>query len=1156
MEAAGFAFSVAQTLLAALSYPPLQHMFTMWGYQSELESLTSTVSTVSAVLRDAQSVNVEKLSHCERNLIEKLKEAVYDADDLLDEFATLAKQQHQLCMEANQKSLKKVQHLFSRFKELKVAYSMSRKVKDIRKKLDQIVDDAKFGFIKVDRQPIRKREETYAYVNEKRIVGRDVDKARIVNMLLDPHIQRDVPVLAIVGMGGLGKTALAQLVYSDERIQTQFHKRTYWVCVSDQDQKQFSIKAILARIWKVATGDSNIGDLDMDSLVRRVRDQLNQNKYLLVLDDVWTEDRIECNKLLDILMGSCQVAKTGSKIVVTTRSKKTATVMGCNHPYELQGLSDENSWLLFKITSGLEQENCHDELSEEWHGLTATPKDEDIIMPILKFSYDNLSPSMKSCFIYCAMFPKDSELQKEMLISLWVAHDYVKDEGRQGIEVAADYYFNILVQRCFFQDVHEDDYKGTITFKIHDLMHDMAHQVAGKEIFIASSSTTNLGKNIRHLYDAAPGRCTKGFMAKSKIRSYIKADEVTSDNITFPVSALLTNWRSLRVLDLSDLGITYLPNAIGELLHLRWLNLDGNKELKKLPKSLTKLINLQTLSVEECSELEELPEDFSKLINLRALYVTYDEDDGLQCMPLGMEKMACLTRLNKFVLGQRKSSVKGEVRVEDLRLPRNIRGSLEIYISPKYKHSKEYGGGGGYLCNTKYLKSVSIECRWKAYERARMADDDVLEDLQPHSNLKELTIVDYPRLTMPQWAREDGLATSLPNLVKICLENCNRLKELPCLGKLQSLKTLQLYSLENLKYMENKTRDTNIDGSSDGAASSSMAAKIFFPSLENLELYDLPKLKGWWRGERLPLFPCLSQVRIEECPNLRSIPLGPAVETLMLKRSGRMKVVGGTSSNDYGNSGSYDPKIKEIKTSNLRLLKSLPMVAFQGLTKMEIYSDDEVQSLLEVEEVFHGCSSSLRFLKVDCCMELRCVSSGLQHLTALESLELVYLPKLVELPKGGCSSSLRFLKVQYCDNLRCVSSGLQHLTALESLELVCLPRVVELPKGMRYLTALQSLKIDGLAGLEDLPEWMPWRCLAQCLRSLELCYLPKVVELPRGMRHLTALQSLKIVRLPGLKEVPQSIACLPSLHSLEIWDCEDFKSLPEALGSLTSLKIY
>ena len=123
------------------------------------------------------------------------------------------------------------------------------------------------------------------------------------------------------------------------------------------------------------------------------------------------------------------------------------------------------------------------------------------------------------------------------------------------------------------------------------------------------------------------------------------------------------------MLDLSRLNITDLPNAIGGLLHLRWLNLSCNQELKMLPKSLTKLINLQFLDLNWCYKLKELPKDLNELVNLRTLFVfcargiretSSDEDyrGGLRHMPLGMEKMASVTRLNKFVLGQRKSSMK------------------------------------------------------------------------------------------------------------------------------------------------------------------------------------------------------------------------------------------------------------------------------------------------------------------------------------------------------------------------------------------------------------------------------------------------------------------------------------------------------------------
>ncbi|KAJ8433907.1 hypothetical protein Cgig2_001836 [Carnegiea gigantea] len=425
-------------------------------------------------------------------------------------------------------------------------------------------------------------------------------------------------------------------------------------------------------------------------------------------------------------------------------------------------------------------------------------------------------------------------------------------------------------------------------------------------------------------------------------------------------------------------------------------------------------------------------------------YVASSDEDynsGLRYMPLGMEKMTCLMEFNKFILGN--SSMKREVRFEGLRVSRNIRGSLEIYISSNYKHYKECGGGG-YLCNTQYLKSIFIDFPYGNLGDERMGKDDVLDDLQPHNNLKELTIMYYRRLTIPQWAREDGLATSLPNLVKIVIGNCDGLKELPWMGKLQHLKTLELLWLENLEYMENKTWRTNIGSSSEGAMSSSMAVEIFFPSLENLKLYYLPKLKGWWRGslgsgmrdgvikggQRSPLFPRLSQVRIEDCPDLRFIPLGRVFEILLLKNSGIMeededqKVMGGTSSNDSGNSVSNDANIKQIETTNIRS-----------------------------EEVFRSCSSSLRFLEAKNCEKLKSVSRGSEHLTVLESLELADLPELRfdetqgeeeeeddargnDVPEWiHCLSSLQSLEITYCKQLESFPKALWKLTSLKRLQL-------------------------------------------------------------------------------------------------------------------------
>uniref|UniRef100_A0A803KSZ9 Uncharacterized protein n=1 Tax=Chenopodium quinoa TaxID=63459 RepID=A0A803KSZ9_CHEQI len=244
--------SAAQTLLAALQCSELQEILSIFGYKSQLDDLRHTVSAVNAVLLDAEAK--QELSHEAQYKLEELKDAVFEADDLLDEFVTLA-QQKQL-LEAGGSLSKKVRHFFSD-NPLADAYRMSRGVKKIRKKLDAIAYNTQFSF-KHDPEPIRRRRpETCSYVDAADIIGRQDDLEKIVGMMLDSNVQHDVSFLTIVGIGGLGKTALAQLVYNDPRVTSAFPLRM-WTCVSDQDQKQFDVKEILCKILGSATGQSHL----------------------------------------------------------------------------------------------------------------------------------------------------------------------------------------------------------------------------------------------------------------------------------------------------------------------------------------------------------------------------------------------------------------------------------------------------------------------------------------------------------------------------------------------------------------------------------------------------------------------------------------------------------------------------------------------------------------------------------------------------------------------------------------------------------------------------------------------------------------------------------------------------------------------------------
>lgn len=131
-------------------------------------------------------------------------------------------------------------------------------------------------------------------------------------------------------------------------------------------------------------------------------------------------------------------------------------------------------------------------------GFANIKKDDDGIMPILKLSYYQLESSLKSCFGYCALFPKDFKICKKKLICLWMAQGFITPEGSKSIEEVAEEYVSILIDRCFFQDVEASNH-SIISFKIHDLMHDVAQGVVGKEICTMSSINGDVDKEVRHL---------------------------------------------------------------------------------------------------------------------------------------------------------------------------------------------------------------------------------------------------------------------------------------------------------------------------------------------------------------------------------------------------------------------------------------------------------------------------------------------------------------------------------------------------------------------------------------------------------------------------------------------------------------------------------
>ncbi|XVF30493.1 hypothetical protein REPUB_Repub16aG0062800 [Reevesia pubescens] len=430
-----FAFNTAAKILSKLSDPTYQEIRLVWGVQSHLEKLKKTLTTIKAVLLDAE----EKQAHDQqlRVWLQELKDACYDAEDLLDEFEIEALREQVL----KQRSIgKKVRNFFSSSNPLAFRFRMAHKIKSITKRFGEIAAlKANFHLIeRHDHGPsrvLRLERETHSFVQASEVIGRDEEKQRIIKKLMqdDPTDEEDVPVLPIVGLGGLGKTALAKLVFNDKNVDTHFGLKL-WVCVSDD----FDLKRLVLKIIKSGKGgDGDLGSMDLEQLQRVVRDCLNGKRYLLILDDVWNEDIGKWKELKQLLVGGAK----GSKIVVTTRSNQVAKISGTITPYNLEGLPYEKSlslFLKFAFQKGEEKQHPNlvkigEEIVKKCGGVPLVVKTlgsslfsktseldwkrvkdseswelvekENEVFSVLKLSYDQLSPHLKQCFAYCSLYP-------------------------------------------------------------------------------------------------------------------------------------------------------------------------------------------------------------------------------------------------------------------------------------------------------------------------------------------------------------------------------------------------------------------------------------------------------------------------------------------------------------------------------------------------------------------------------------------------------------------------------------------------------------------------------------------------------------------------------------------------------------------------------
>eukprot|EP00268_Persea_americana_P027255 TRINITY_DN2668_c0_g1_i6.p1 TRINITY_DN2668_c0_g1~~TRINITY_DN2668_c0_g1_i6.p1 ORF type:complete len:877 (+),score=136.68 TRINITY_DN2668_c0_g1_i6:817-3447(+) len=803
--------------------------------KKELKSLSSTFSAIQALLADAERKQVT--TEGVRDWLGKIKEVAYEVEDILDERRRI----DAFMSQHDEDDIGKIQKVRSCslfpclcFKQVKLRHDIGHRIREVRERLNEISDEkSKFNLEGVEEREIMSGErETGSFIDESNTFGRDEVKERIIDQLVSEtsREEKSVSIVSIVGMGGLGKTTLARLLYNDERVMAQFENRI-WVCVSEPfDVKRIAIKVI------ESMGGSTSNNPDLDTLQHGLREAIDKKRILLVLDDVWNEDYALWEKLKNPLMGAAQ----GSKVVVTARIHQVAVAMETPpiNVHELGVLSDSDCWKLFhsRALEGTEQENCREltEIGEKivkrckgvplavkavgslLRGTRAKQDWEHIfdskiwdwaianddthkngILPALLLSYYNLPSHLKRCFSFCSVFPKDCAIGKDQLVKLWMAHGIIKsEEAKKDVtETFGERCFDYLLTRSLFQDAEKDEYGNIVRCKMHDLVHDLATFVSSDDHRsmeaghpeLSSIKCHHLSLLVRNGMSSIPSP----LCGAERLRTLLLFGFPTIKEVP---ESLFNHLKFLRALDLGGAYIENLPSFIGKLKHLRYLSLYGS-DIKELPEFVTNLCNLQTLKLNACASLCILPSGMSKMVKLR--YLEIEETDNLKDLPNGLGRLSTLRTLCKFPVGDENKGCK----IEELKELNLLRGKLRINNLERVMNEDD--ARKAELHNKKDLHVLSLCCNNKSDEEWKTLGDDemkrmdsVLEGLRPpHSNLKELKIENYAGSKFPSWLEDTGFSS----LVIVVLEECKRLSSLPeGLGQLKTLQTLHINGCERL----------------------------------------------------------------------------------------------------------------------------------------------------------------------------------------------------------------------------------------------------------------------------------------------------------------------------------------------------------------------
>ncbi|XP_048499171.2 disease resistance protein RPM1 [Beta vulgaris subsp. vulgaris] len=504
----------------------------------DVRKLQYELDSIKEVLKDAEKK--AEVDNGVRVWLTQLRESAYHIEDVIDQYLMLKQQQQQ--QQQQQHSLqsdysnslknqflliinkisKWVKSAVACITQLKPKHELSSEIKKIlagiveinnrreRYKLITTTDDSseneqnwqdpRISSLFKDESELfdftRKKTQIFSWLNLEQQNDQDCTK-----------IQGPRAVIAVVGMGGLGKTTLVRKVYEDKKVKEGFSVYA-WVTVS----QSYRWRDLLNSIFKQVQVEPSLqlDASDEHTIISKLRNHLQEKRYIVVFDDVWD------SKLWVYVENALPNNKKCSRIMMTTREVDVGGAWndpsGGHHLYKLEPLSSEASWDLFcHKTFG--NANCPSQLEKlsqemvgkceglplaivaiagllstkekilsEWNNLYNSFGFEIGSNPhfsnttkILLFSYYKLPYYLKPCFLYFGMFPEDYIISSNRLVRLWIAENFIQNQRGKMLEEVAKEYLSELVNRSLIQ-VHEIDNpteRPQSRFRVHDILREI-----------------------------------------------------------------------------------------------------------------------------------------------------------------------------------------------------------------------------------------------------------------------------------------------------------------------------------------------------------------------------------------------------------------------------------------------------------------------------------------------------------------------------------------------------------------------------------------------------------------------------------------------------------------------------------------------------------